>query len=84
MILPVMIFAITGEELFSVLFGETWREAGRYTQILSPYIFTFISSPLSFCSLRAAGYCPISSVFDFITRLLSYTLAVFIKTFTLP
>jgi len=33
-ILPVMIFAITGEELFSVLFGETWREAGRYTQIL--------------------------------------------------
>ena len=73
-ILPVMIFAITGEELFSVLFGETWREAGRYTQILSPYIFfTFISSPLSslFAVYERQGTALFLQSLIFITRLLS-------------
>jgi O-antigen/teichoic acid export membrane protein len=37
-----------GEELFAVLLGEPWREAGVYTQILAPFVFFwFISSPLS-------------------------------------
>jgi len=47
-ILPTMVLAMVGEELFTVVFGERWIEAGRYTQILSPWIyFWFISSPLS-------------------------------------
>lgn len=47
-ILPTTVLAMVGEELFTVVFGERWVEAGRYTQILAPWIFFwFISSPLS-------------------------------------
>ena len=43
-----MILTIVGEELFTVIFGQRWFEAGRYSQILAPWIFFwFISSPLS-------------------------------------
>jgi len=34
--------------LFGILFGAEWREAGRYAQLLSPWIFfSFITSPIS-------------------------------------
>jgi O-antigen/teichoic acid export membrane protein len=47
-LLPIMILTIVGEELFTVIFGQRWFEAGRYSQILAPWIFFwFISSPLS-------------------------------------
>lgn len=42
---PLIIF---GEEIFSFVFGEEWREAGIYSEILAPWIFiTFITSPIS-------------------------------------
>jgi len=35
-------------ELFSFMFGEKWRVAGEYTQILIPYLFmNFLVSPIS-------------------------------------
>jgi len=34
--LVILLFA---PSVFSVLFGETWREAGQYTQILAPFLF---------------------------------------------
>jgi O-antigen/teichoic acid export membrane protein len=47
-LLPTMVLAMVGEEVFSVIFGERWFEAGRYAQILSPWMFFwFVSSPLS-------------------------------------
>jgi len=47
-ILPTMVLTLIGEEIFTLVFGERWFEAGRYTQILAPWIFFwFISSPLS-------------------------------------
>ncbi|MFC1818731.1 lipopolysaccharide biosynthesis protein [Thermodesulfobacteriota bacterium] len=47
-ILPTMMLAMVGEEAFAVIFGGRWLEAGRYAQILSPWIFFwFISSPLA-------------------------------------
>lgn len=47
-ILPAVVLAVIGEELFAVIFGAKWAEAGRYTQILAPWMFFwFISSPLS-------------------------------------
>ena len=47
-ILPTVILSMVGEELFMVVFGERWVDAGRYTQILAPWVFfTFIASPLS-------------------------------------
>jgi O-antigen/teichoic acid export membrane protein len=47
-LLPAILIFFVGEELFAVLLGEPWREAGVYTQILAPFVFFwFISSPLS-------------------------------------
>lgn len=43
--LTIMIF---GPDLFSFVFGDSWRDAGVYARILSPYLFmNFISSPVS-------------------------------------
>lgn len=47
-LLPIMVLAMVGEEVFTVIFGGRWLEAGRYTQILAPWMFFwFISNPLS-------------------------------------
>lgn len=41
-------FFVFGETFFSVLFGENWREAGKYVEILSIAVFVrFVVSPLS-------------------------------------
>jgi len=47
--LPIFGFlALTAPFLFGLIFGEKWRTAGVYTQILSPWLyFNFISSSLS-------------------------------------
>ena len=47
-IFSMLLVAVAGGDLFSVVFGEVWTEAGVYAQILSIWgIFWFISSPLS-------------------------------------
>ncbi len=44
---PAVILAIAGPQLFGIVFGANWVEAGRYSQILSPWMFVlFISTPL--------------------------------------
>lgn len=47
--LPVFALVIQeGGEIFSRAFGPSWREAGLYAQILSPWLFvSFVSNPLS-------------------------------------
>lgn len=45
---PAIVIGIAGPQLFSIVFGSSWEEAGRYAQILSPWMFIlFISSPLA-------------------------------------
>lgn len=45
---PMLTLALIGEELFSVVFGTAWAEAGLYTQLLAVWaVVWFISSPLS-------------------------------------
>ena len=45
---PLMLLTFIAPELFEVVFGAQWHEAGVYTQILAPWIFFwFISSPMS-------------------------------------
>lgn len=47
-ILPFSTFFIVAPGLFSWVFGEQWRIAGEYAQILTPMAFLqFITSPLS-------------------------------------
>jgi lipopolysaccharide exporter len=71
-ILPTMILAMIGPELFLVVFGEQWGEAGRYTQILSPWVFFwFISSPLStmFSVYERQGIALYAHIIIFLTRI---------------
>ena len=45
---PMLLIAVAGENLFLVIFGSVWSEAGVYAQILSIWaIVWFLSSPLS-------------------------------------
>lgn len=45
---PILILTIVGGDVFTVVFGRAWTEAGVYAQILSIWAFIwFISSPLS-------------------------------------
>lgn len=47
-IVPFTIFFFVAPALFSWVFGEQWRVAGEYAQILTPMaFFQFITSPLS-------------------------------------
>ena len=47
-LLPILIVSLIGEELFSIIFGSQWSEAGRYTQILSFWCFSaFLVQPLA-------------------------------------
>ncbi len=73
-ILPTIILTLVGEELFVVVFGERWIEAGRYSQILAPWIFFwFISSPLStlFSVYERQGSALLVHFVIFITRIIS-------------
>ncbi len=46
---PFFILFFFAPPLFAFVFGEPWREAGRYAQLLAPmYAMRFIASPLSF------------------------------------
>ncbi len=46
--LPFLILGIIGPELFKVVFGLPWTEAGFYVQILAPWLFfVFLGSPIS-------------------------------------
>ncbi len=47
-IFPMLVLMIIGEELFGLVFGSDWTDAGLYARILAPWMFLiFISSPLS-------------------------------------
>jgi O-antigen/teichoic acid export membrane protein len=44
----LLLIGLAAPELFAVVFGEEWREAGIYAQWLTPWVFlVFLSSPLS-------------------------------------
>lgn len=46
---PFLVVFTLGPELFALVFGEAWRPAGNYAQILSVMFFLkFVASPLSF------------------------------------
>ncbi|WP_404320059.1 lipopolysaccharide biosynthesis protein [Malaciobacter canalis] len=48
-IIPTFILVFFAQEIFAFTFGEAWREAGVYAQILAPFaLLRLISAPLSF------------------------------------
>ena len=47
-IIPFAILIIAGPEIFSIVFGAEWYEAGKYARIMSIFlIFQFVYSPIS-------------------------------------
>lgn len=47
-IVPFSLLALFGPVLFSIIFGEAWREAGNYARILSLLVFfRFVVTPVS-------------------------------------
>jgi O-antigen/teichoic acid export membrane protein len=45
---PMVLLAIGGDRGFALVFGDAWREAGRYAQWLAPWLLlVFVASPLS-------------------------------------
>jgi lipopolysaccharide exporter len=45
---PLLLLTFIGQDLFILIFGPSWGEAGYYIQILSVWaVFFFISSPIS-------------------------------------
>lgn len=48
-VFPLITLIVFGPNLFSLFFGQKWRDAGVYSQILSGlYFFTFTVSPLTY------------------------------------
>jgi len=76
-IFPILTVTIVGPELFAVIFGDAWVEAGLYAQILSIWAFVwFISSPLS--TIRAVlekqAFGIKINTLIFVTRIISLVL----------
>jgi len=70
-LLPFLLLTIVGKDLFTVIFGQSWSEAGVYTQILSIWIFFwFISSPMStlFRVLERQEFSLVLNITIFVSR----------------
>jgi len=71
---PILILTIVGSDVFVVIFGKAWEEAGVYAQILSIWTFVwFISSPLSsiYVVMEKQQFGFQYSFFNLTTRLIS-------------
>ena len=74
---PILILAIVGSDVFTVIFGRAWAEAGVYTQILGLWAFVwFISSPLStiYLVVEEQHFGFQYNFFNLTTRLVSLTI----------
>jgi O-antigen/teichoic acid export membrane protein len=74
---PILILTIVGSDVFTVIFGKAWAEAGIYAQILSLWAFVwFISSPLTaiYVVVKKYHFGFHYNFFNLITRLLSLTI----------
>lgn len=71
---PLLLLTFIGSDLFAVVFGKDWEEAGVYVQILSIWtFFWFISSPLStlFSVLEKQEFLFVWNAINLVTRFIS-------------
>lgn len=76
-VFPMLTVTILGPEIFSVIFGDIWAEAGLYSQILGLWAFVwFISAPLSsiWAVLEKQEFGLVFTTLNFVTRLISLIL----------
>lgn len=83
---PLLLLTFIGQDLFILIFGPSWGEAGYYIQILSVWaVFFFISSPIS-AILSIAGKQKtglVLSSINLITRFVSITIGGILGSATL-
>lgn len=81
-ICPVVVLMVSGQEIFTVIFGSAWAEAGRYAQILGLWtLFVFVSSPLHGI-LNTLGRQEVGLGFNIVllgTRIISIIIGVMAK-----
>jgi O-antigen/teichoic acid export membrane protein len=85
-IIPLTILFFWGEDLFVIIFGPDWREAGKIASIMAPMtLFNFISSPTSsgFIVLRKQNYNFIFGIFALIYRPFCFYLGYALNDFIL-
>jgi len=74
---PMLLLTIVGRDVFLIIFGDNWAEAGVYAQILAVWtFFWFVSGPLSslFEALEKQEMGLIWNLCNFLTRLFSLLL----------
>jgi O-antigen/teichoic acid export membrane protein len=74
---PILVLTIVGSDIFTVVFGRAWAEAGVYTQILGFWAFVwFISSPLTgiYLVVEEYDFGFRYNFFNLVTRLFSLTI----------
>jgi len=77
--LPFILVAIFAPAVFRIVFGQEWEEAGRYTQIIIPWLFTTsLTMPLSFIPdmFRRQKKAMILDLIKFILRILSLIIGI--------
>jgi O-antigen/teichoic acid export membrane protein len=80
---PIMLVMVIGKEIFSVIFGIQWAEAGVYAQILAPWIMIqFISSPIStlFAVLEMQGAGLMFNAVLLVTRVAALMIGGFLNS----
>ena len=73
-ILPFILLSLIGGDLFAIVFGSQWKDAGIFVQILAPWaLIWFITSPLTTISivLEKQEINLIYNIIILITRLIS-------------
>ena len=80
-IVPFVLLFMFAPNLFAIIFGSEWREAGMYTQILIPWLFiVFLTSPLTpvITILGKLGEYVIFEILLFLSRVLSIALGFYV------
>jgi len=78
---PLLMLTLIGPQIYTVVFGLEWAEAGVYTQILGVWaFFWFISSPIStlFSVLEKQAFGLKLNTFIFLSRLASLLIGGYI------
>jgi lipopolysaccharide exporter len=74
-LVPMVVLLLFGKEIFILVFGEAWGNAGKFASILSiPLYFTFCSSPTSsaYAVFRIQHLSLLFGVFSVILRPLAF------------
>jgi O-antigen/teichoic acid export membrane protein len=83
---PLIVLIIAGPEIFTIVFGSQWYQAGNFARWMAPWIYiAFVTSPLShtLIILESQGIELFFQLFLFITRICSIVIGFFFYNITM-